>query len=124
MDYYEFGNQVFAARRKLKISQAELAKRAEISRNYVSLIERGEAQNISVNIINQLATALGVSPSVLTGEEQVSTMIAPSLRDFALMEGLSFEVVDRLARIPRRGQEPQTPDEWKKLYLAIKPYLE
>ncbi len=94
--------QVFNHRRALGISQSELADRAGISRNYVSLIERGEASNLSLNVLHNLAAALGVPPAELTGEAQESpqpmpTMISPALRDFAIQAGLSFEMVDRAA---------------------------
>lgn len=120
--------QVFNHRRALGISQSELADRAGISRNYVSLIERGEASNLSLNVLHNLAAALGVTPAELTGEvqesaQQMPTMISPALREFALQSGLSFEMVDRLARIPRRGAEPKSAPEWAMLFDAVKDYL-
>ncbi|GAB4581247.1 MAG: hypothetical protein Fur0022_39940 [Anaerolineales bacterium] len=116
--------QVFNRRRALGFSQSELADRAGISRNYVSLIERAEAANLSLNVLNSLAMALGVTPAELTGEApEAHTLIPPALRDFALQAGLSFEMVDRLARIPRRGAEPKSPAEWQALFEAVKGYL-
>ncbi len=125
MDSQVLADQVFRRRRELGISQSSLAKLAGISRNYVSMIERGEAQNVSINVLNSLAAALGTSPAVLTGETAGDqTLIPPALRQFALQAGLSFEIVDRLAHIPRRGAEPQTPEAWAALYEAIRAYLE
>jgi transcriptional regulator with XRE-family HTH domain len=125
MDAQFLADQVFNHRRSLGISQGELADRAGISRNYVSLIERGEASNLSINVLNHLAAALSVTPAELTGESQEAhTLIPPALRDFALQSGLSFETVDRLARIPRRGAEPRTPEEWRALFEAVRFYLE
>ena len=125
MDTQFLADQVFNQRRTLGISQGELAERAGISRNYVSLIERGEASNLSINVLNNLAAALGVTPAELTGEvQEAHTLIPPTLRGFALQAGLSFETVDRLARIPRRGAEPKTPDEWATLFEAVRAYLE
>ena len=125
MDTQFLADQVFNRRRALGISQGELADRAGISRNYVSLIERAETSNLSINVLNHLAAALEMTPAELTGEAQEThTLIPPTLRDFALQSGLSFETVDRLARIPRRGAEPRSADEWAVLYEAIKHYLE
>lgn len=125
MNPTELAQQVFNRRRQMKISQTELAKMAGISRNYVSLIERGEAQNISINVLNQLAAALGTTPGELTGASlQAQTLIPPGLREFGLKAGLSFETIDRLARIPRRGREPRTAKEWEQLYQAVKSYLD
>jgi len=125
MDSDFFAQKVFKHRRARGMSQGKLADLADISRNYVSLIERGEAQNVSMKIINQIALALGVTSAELTGDHQeTATLIPPSLREFGLQAGLQFDAVDRLSRIPRRGQEPQTPEEWKALYEAVRPYLE
>src|SRR5687768_9741817 len=125
MNPKEFGRQVKKRRQGLELSQEALADQAKISRNYLSLIERGEARNISMGVVNQLATALGSSPSELTGEiGQSDTLIPPKLREFGIKEGLSFSVVDWLARMPRRGPEPQTVEDWQKLYLAVRDYLE
>lgn len=43
IDWHAFGEQVLLARRRLGFSQAELAREIGISRNYVSMIERGIA---------------------------------------------------------------------------------
>jgi transcriptional regulator with XRE-family HTH domain len=125
MDIKELGHQVLRRRKEVGFSQEVLAQKAEISRNYLSLIERGEAQNVSVNILNRLATALGTAPAALTGQaEQNDTLIHPTLRQVGLEAGLSFEIVDKLSRIPRRGKEPKTVDEWKILYEAIRDFLD
>ncbi len=125
MDPTYFAQQVFERRKSIGISQGKLAELSGISRNYVSLIERGEAMNVSMNVLNQLAAALGTTTAELTGEQrQEASLIPPALRAFGLQAGLRFEVVDRLARIPRRGQEPQTPEEWEQLYQAVRPYLD
>ncbi|WKZ52677.1 MAG: helix-turn-helix transcriptional regulator [Anaerolineales bacterium] len=123
MNAMELGRQVQTKRREKNLSQAELGNLVGISRNYVSLIERGEAENISMKIVNQLAVALGASPSELTGES-LPVMIPPSLREFALEQNLSYEVIDKLARIPRRGKEPQTAKEWKILYDLISKFMD
>ncbi len=125
MNPEEFAQQVLDRRRALNLSQGALAEMAGLSRNYISLIERGEAANVSINVINQLAAALQTTPAELTGDTgQANTLIPPALRQFGIETGLSYEVVDRLARIPRRGQEPRTPDEWRALFEAVRVYLE
>jgi transcriptional regulator with XRE-family HTH domain len=117
--------QVVAERRKeLQLSQEELAQKCDLSRAYLSLIERGDATNVSTKVLDKLALALGVPIAKLLGQpEQSDLLISPALREFALDEGLSLEIVEKLARIPRRGKEPRNAQEWKKLYAVIKPYL-
>ena len=123
MNAMELGRQVQAKRKERDLSQTQLGDLVGISRNYVSLIERGEAENISMKVVNQLAVALGTSPSELTGES-MPVMISPSLREFALQGNVSYEVIDKLSRIPRRGKEPKTAEEWKALYDLISEFMD
>jgi transcriptional regulator with XRE-family HTH domain len=124
MDPKELGRQVLAKRKEKGWSQEQLGEMAEISRNYVSQIERGEAESISIKIINKLAIALGVSASDLSEASTPSTvMIPPSLRELALQDNLSYEVIDKLVNIPRRGKEPKSVAEWRALYDAISPFI-
>lgn len=123
MNAMELGRQVQAKRKERDLSQTQLGDLVGISRNYVSLIERGEAENISMKVVNQLAVALGTSPSELTGES-MPVMISPSLREFALQRNVSYEVIDKLSRIPRRGKEPKTVEGWKALYDLISDFMD
>ena len=59
-----FGKAVRDHRRKLKLSQEELAHRSGLHRTYLSDIERG-SRNLSLESIAQLATALELSLSSL-----------------------------------------------------------
>jgi transcriptional regulator with XRE-family HTH domain len=124
MNPREFGLQVQRLRKDAGMSQMDLANKADLSRNYVSIIERGDAQNVSMNIVSQIAVALGTTPATLIGESaSAEQFIPPGLRQMALAEGLSYDTVDRLARLPRRGQEPKTVEEWRQLYRSIRDYL-
>jgi transcriptional regulator with XRE-family HTH domain len=123
MNAMELGRQVQAKRKDKNLSQTELGDMVGISRNYVSLIERGEAENISMKVVNQLAIVLGTSPAELTGESAL-VMIPSSLREFALQKNLSYEIIDKLARIPRRGKEPTTVDGWNALFDSISQFLD
>ena len=119
------GKNVLVLRKEKKITQDRLASIANVSRNYISMIERGEAENISREIIQKLAWGLEVPIKQLTGKpnEISGTVIPPALREFALEEGLNFETVDTLMQMPLRGKEPSTAQEWKELYEAIKQYI-
>ena len=125
MDAVELGRQIFRRRKELGLRQGELAEQADISRNYVSLIERGEVSNVSVNILNSLAVALETTPAELSGQSGwAETLIPPALREFALQQELGFDVVDRLARLPMRGKEPQTVEAWAQLYEVVRSFLD
>lgn len=113
------GERIRKQREAAGMSQSELAQVAGISRTYLSLIERGEARNISFSILSHLALALGTSPAALTGEIESEVVLSPSLRQFALEDGLDLEEVIGLARLAMRGKEPRTVEEWRRLHLAI-----
>ena len=125
MDPRTLGRQVLDRRKNMGLSQEALAERAGVSRNYISIIERGEAHNVSTNILGQLAVALGTTPTELMGQpDQAEVLISPVLREFGLKAQLSFAAIDSLARIPRRGREPQSLHERQQLYDAVRPYLD
>ncbi len=54
------GHRVRKLRQAVNISQEELAERADLHRNYVGSVERGE-RDIGVTALSRLANALGVS---------------------------------------------------------------
>jgi transcriptional regulator with XRE-family HTH domain len=58
------GRNLQLYRKRLSVSQEELAFRAGLHRTYVSGVERG-VRNPTVVILGRLATALKVEPSVL-----------------------------------------------------------
>lgn len=124
MSAEKIGERIRIRRERQKLSQKELATRAKISRTYLSLIERSEADNISFNVLSRLALALGTSPALITGEAEDEVVLSPSLRQFALEDGLAFEDVVNLSRLALRGREPATPEEWRRLHQAIAEVLE
>lgn len=54
-----FGRNLRRARRLKEVTQEELALRADLSRTYVSEVERG-ARNVSIDNMGLLSQALGV----------------------------------------------------------------
>ena len=59
-----FGSTVRRLREERGYSQEELAERADLHRNYIGGIERGE-RNVALENIVRLAKALSVSPKEL-----------------------------------------------------------
>ncbi len=111
-----FAQQVRAQRKAQKLSQQELAQQVEISRNYLSEIERGEATNLSWQVRQKLAAALGLSPA----GEAVETDLPEGLAAFAASAKLPQDDVQMLAGLKYRGQQPTTADKWELLYNVIK----
>jgi len=70
MIYVQFGRRVRLARKKLGITQAELAKRIGLSRTSITNIERGR-QKVLLHQIFELAGALGSSIDALLPDDPV-----------------------------------------------------
>jgi CheY-like chemotaxis protein len=81
-----FGTAVRSRRKRLGISQEELAGRAGLHRTYVADIERG-ARNLSLANIEKLARALETSiPTLFTPDESHGKPDANKPREFLLVE--------------------------------------
>ncbi|HSK97860.1 MAG TPA: helix-turn-helix transcriptional regulator [Euzebyales bacterium] len=60
----EFGRRVRERRLELKLSQEELAERAQLHRTYISSLEQGR-RNVAVHNVVRLAEALDIDPAEL-----------------------------------------------------------
>jgi transcriptional regulator with XRE-family HTH domain len=81
-----FGTAVRSRRKRLGISQEELAGRAGLHRTYVADIERG-ARNLSLANIEKLARALETSiPTLFTPDESHGKPDASKPREILLVE--------------------------------------
>lgn len=113
----EFGKKVRERRVEEGLSQEKLAQAVGISRNYLSQIERGQATNLSWQVMNHLTSVLGLTEQEGTDSEMV---LPVSLAEFAKTAGLPPDDVLMLARLKYRGQQPTTPEKWELLYNVIK----
>jgi len=123
MSLERFGERVRTQRKKDGYSQADLAEKVEISRTYLSQIEQGRAQNLSLRLAQRLSTVLGIKSPYQEndeGKEEEKEDIPQSLRTFAEEDGLPPEDVRMLAGIEYRGERPQDPQQWRILYNVIK----
>ncbi len=82
-------------------SQEAFADAAGVHRTYAGKVERGEV-NLSLDSLERLARALGLSAGQLLTEAETSTPLAPS-------PGVSLAApADATARPPRRGNSEDT----------------
>ena len=80
----EIGNRLLTARKKMGLTQAEMAELAGISDRAYADIERGSV-NMRIETFLLICQALHVSPNqLLTGEEET-----PSLREEELLQKLN-----------------------------------
>lgn len=61
----DLGQYIRRQRLAMGIDQSDFAKRAGLSRNYISLIESGHASNLTVNALAGIAQALDTTISEL-----------------------------------------------------------
>lgn len=64
MNLKELGNQLLVTRKKYKLTQAELAKKAGISRATLSLIENGAVNEIGITKIIHLCELLSLELAI------------------------------------------------------------
>ena len=57
-------------RDRLNLSQAELANAAGVSRNYISLIERGHTENISLGVLRSICQTLGLKLQIVFDDSE------------------------------------------------------
>lgn len=115
-------DRVRQRREEKRIPAVELARRAEISKGYLSEIESGRAPRPSGAVLYRIATALGTTVADLLEQEvQPATRDVPSvLRELAKTDGLTEGDVEMLAQIRFRGEQPATIEDWRYLYESIK----
>ncbi len=119
MESDKIGKKVRDRRLEEGLSQEKLAQAVGISRNYLSQIERGQATNLSWQVMERLTSILGLK---VEEEGAIAEMadLPPSLAEFAKTAGLPPDDVLMLARLKYRGQQPTTPEKWEILYNVIK----
>lgn len=85
-----FAGAVRAWRKKLGLTQEELAERADLHRTYISDVERG-ARNLSLESISKLAQALAVSVSTLFSSANGPTTESSTVEGRQIVEILLVE---------------------------------
>jgi len=115
----------------------DLAKRAKVSKGFLSDLENNKQTNAGVDYLRAIAGALDVSLHYLTTGRTVApsaseVQLPSSLVDFAKEEQLSLSQTMMLldARrqiVSHRSNGSKSEDletfEWRSFYRALKPYL-
>lgn len=117
------GERIKLRRQEAGISAAELARRATVSKGYLSEIEGGATPRPSADVLYRIATALQTTVADLLEKKETrpaSRSVPSSLQAFAEEAGLPELDVQMLSRIRFRGEQPSTLDDWRFLYESIK----
>lgn len=116
----KFGLQIRDRRKQEKLSQDTLAQQVEISRTYLSQIERGEANNLSWKVRQSLCRALGIQVDGSDDRTSELNGLPQSLLACAARLNLPPGDVQMLANLKYRGKQPDTSEKWEMLYNVIK----
>ena len=118
------GERVKRWREEKGISAAELARRAGISKGYLSELEndRVNSPRPSADVLYRLATALDVTVADLLGKkvQPADREVPASLQEFAKEVELPEQDLGMLAQIRFRGEQPKTKEDWRFLYESIR----
>jgi len=118
-------DQIQVRRTALGMTQAELARRASISRAYLNRLESSsDGPRPSADVLYRIASALGASVAELLERERSASsssakQIPSELIKVANRHNLSSDDVQMLAAIEFRGRRPQTEDDWEFLIRSI-----
>lgn len=117
------GERIKQARKRLGMSQADLARKARVSAAYLSELEAGHARRPSGDVLLRIASALDMTIAELLDEDvrpaPGEPEPEPSLLEFARRRKLGRSDVRMLASIRFRGDPPRTPERWEMIYNSI-----
>jgi transcriptional regulator with XRE-family HTH domain len=121
------GGQLADRLRDLRVRQelslSEVARRARISKAYLSQLERGESTQPSYDVLVRLATALGATPQALAGADAppagIDDKFPAPLRAFAARTEIPDVDISMLSHIHYRGKQPATAEDWAHIYETI-----
>lgn len=106
IDIHKIGTNIAAKRRKLNLSQEQLAELAGVSSNYMARIERGEVKNFSAINLLKIANALKVS---------IDELISGSYKNKAIkLNPYQQELINLLDML-----EDSTSEQLSKLFIEI-----
>lgn len=77
------GEKIYRIRKSRGLTLSELAERANVSKSYLSNIERNVNQNPSIQVVEKLAAVLGVEFTILVeANSEIGELLEPEWVDF------------------------------------------
>jgi transcriptional regulator with XRE-family HTH domain len=121
------GEEIRRRRAERNLTLGALSRLSGVSKGYLHGLENAAegTSRPSAEVLDRIAFALDTTVGALLGKRvprlpDESVEIPDSLRQFALRDDLPEEDVRMLACIEYRGDQPDTVDDWRFLYLSIK----
>jgi len=74
LDLISIGGQIAEQRKRLKLSQSDLSRRADISRATLDAVENGRAGELGFSKLTKLLAALGLELTLQTASSQRPTL--------------------------------------------------
>lgn len=115
----EFGERVRHQREVQNLSQQQLAQRVDISRVWLSKIERGQVPTLSLPLAEKIGRALGLKMPRWISTMKERGSLPRGLKDFVKEAELPEADAEMLSNIHYRGKQPTTAKEWRLLYRMI-----
>lgn len=120
------GSRIRRERDRQRLSLAQLADAAGLSKAYLVRLENDPHANPSLETLQKIADAMETTVADLIGRprivlDQENLEIPPSLRAFADEAGLTQKELEMLASIRwRGGDQPKTRERWRYVYDSLK----
>ena len=92
-----------------------------MARSLVYKLEDGSTDNPTLDTLQKVARALGVSVAYLIGEGHP---IPDNLRLLAMQNGLDYKELDKLVLMTFEAKESTTVEEWKHILCSAKEFPE
>ena len=121
-----FKDNLLRLRNEKGLSLEELARQTGLSKTYLWQLEAKEGKNPSIETVQKISDALGVTIAqlvhgVVTKQRTLAEM-PKALQELKARhpEELDDDRLRELASIKYRGKQPRNVDEWELLYVALK----
>ena len=102
------GKNIYHIRKKRKLTLSELAERANISKSYLSNIERNLNQNPSIQVIEKLANVLDVDLNILLENPRIDK------------QHLEIEWIEFIKELKESGADKEDINEYRTLIDFIR----
>ncbi len=123
----ELGEKIKQLRLEKGCSSGQLAKESGVSRAYLWQLETGGKESPSLQILQKLASVLGVSVSELCDADPPKVDfegLPPGLAEFVKKKGTELRLrppdVEMMRGIRFRGRQPDNPEDWELLFLFLR----